>query len=495
MPETPSQTPPRLASTSETDYAPISWTAVASLAVAGLYSLILVVLFVFVRRGQPLIELWLLALPILAVVLAFVARRQIQASEGTRTGERYANLGWWIGVLGGIGYVMYLAGVDYAIRRDAQQQFQAWADNLTDLDLTAANDPKFYTALYQTLPPGARAGLNPKDPAAFAKVAGLEAAGFRQMDIVRLCGRNRGHVQVRPNGLRDWQQKPTEITATLTATVFTPEGEHGLVVPMRAIVDENKARRWQFIPTQDGYVKTATLTRYGWQVAAIEADARRFVQEFLGRSSTPDRGVFAFLGYVQPGTDPQSAAATLSAAIRQADPRAALAGNLARPEVSLPVPPDWKSYLMDRVFALPGGAKAPPEIAQRLLAYWMMGGRLIPAGTINRTNPDQNPILLLPSDGGPGTVEMRYPIEVGVGDTSGSPTVARGTVVIQVPQGQAGPLLAELATGRAAGSGAPKANTPPADLQTLTRLPWRVVRLESDLKPLPSPAQAGPGGG
>ena len=47
-------------------------------------------------RSQTLIQPWLLFLPALAVVLAFVARRQIVASEGTRTGVTYASIGWWI---------------------------------------------------------------------------------------------------------------------------------------------------------------------------------------------------------------------------------------------------------------------------------------------------------------------------------------------------------------------------------------------------------------
>ena len=91
-----SSSPPRL-NVNPTDpaaqpgYAPISWTAVASLAVAILFVLVLLVTgYMAWRDKQPLLQTWLLVFPAVAVLLAFVARRQIAASEGTRTGQVYA---------------------------------------------------------------------------------------------------------------------------------------------------------------------------------------------------------------------------------------------------------------------------------------------------------------------------------------------------------------------------------------------------------------------
>jgi hypothetical protein len=498
MPDPLSDSPPKLASTSETDYAPISWTAVASLGVAGLFAALLVVVLLFLRRGQPLIEPWLLIFPTLAVVLAFVARRQILASEGTRTGERYATLGWWLGMLGGLGYVMYLGGVEFAIRKDAERTFTEWTDNLADLNPTALNSREFYTACYMSLPPGSRTGLKPQDTVSFERALTLELAGFRQLDIVRLCARNRGKVSVKVNGVKDWQQRPSEISATLTATVSTPEGEHGLVVPMRAVVNDKQGRDWQVIPSETGYIKTANLTKYGWQVAALEADGRQFVAELLTRLASPDQGPYAYMAYVQPGSSPAAAGSLWSFTVQQSDPRAAVTGNLTRPEVYIPLPAGWLTRLQTEVFTLPGGGKLPPDMAQRLLGYWLSFGRFVPPRSVARANPDQNPTLLIPPPGA-GVIEMRHPIEILLADPS-MPTraVARGLVVIQVPADAGGAYQAELAAAREAAN-APRTNRPGDDIKP-PRLPWRVVRIETDLKPLSAAAMgqdagmAGPGG-
>ena len=102
-----SSSPPRL-NVNPTDpaaqpgYAPISWTAVASLAVAILFLIVLLVSgYMAWKDKQPLLQSWLLIFPVVAVLLAFVARKQIAASEGTRTGQVYATYGWWAAVIGG----------------------------------------------------------------------------------------------------------------------------------------------------------------------------------------------------------------------------------------------------------------------------------------------------------------------------------------------------------------------------------------------------------
>ena len=82
------------------------------------------------------------------------------------------------------------------------------------------------------------------------------------------------------------------------ATLITPEGEFSLVVPMRAVVDDKKARKWQILPAQDGYVKSVNLTRYGWMVQATEMHGRAFAAEFLSHTSQPGGSPIAFLGFV-----------------------------------------------------------------------------------------------------------------------------------------------------------------------------------------------------
>jgi hypothetical protein len=264
------ESPPRLASADpgkEPGYAPISWTAVAALALAVFFALLMaVIVFSAFRKGQQAVEPWLLFFPAVVLVLVFVARRQIRASEGTRAGERYANMAWWVAIVCGLGYVTYLGTIELLIRRQANQEFVTWSNYLKDLNPTDPKDPNFYHAVHMTLDPGVRGSVPASEPARIEATFRQAVAGMRGADLTRLCYRNRGVIEFRPQGLREWQQKPTEITCTLTATAVTPEGEHGLVVPMRAVIDEKtKNRRWQIVPVPTGYVQSKLLTPYGWR--------------------------------------------------------------------------------------------------------------------------------------------------------------------------------------------------------------------------------------
>ncbi|HVK13459.1 MAG TPA: hypothetical protein VM597_32200, partial [Gemmataceae bacterium] len=366
------ESPPRLASADpgkEPGYAPISWTAVAALALAVFFALLMgVILLTATRRGQPAIEPWLLFFPAIVIVLVFVARRQIRASEGTRAGERYANAAWWIAVVCGLGYVTYLGTIEFLIRRQANQEFVTWSNYLKDLNPSDPRDPNFFHAVHMTLDPGVRGSVPAGEPARIEATFRDAVAGMRGSDLVRLCSRNRGAIEFRPQGLREWQQKPTEVTCTLTGTVHTPEGEHSLVIPMRAVIDEKtKNRRWQITPAAGGYIKdrTRALTPYGWQVEYLDVSARQFSQDFLARLSGPAGSPFAYLAYVHPGWDTRRAVSVFVG-------MPAVGGG---PTTVLPFPPGGEEHLTRKVFTRPGGAAHDPADVGRFLALWNTAGR------------------------------------------------------------------------------------------------------------------------
>jgi hypothetical protein len=486
------ESPPRLASAdpgNQTAYAPISWTAVAALVLAIIYGVVMaVVLFSAFRRGQQVIEPPLLFFPALVVVLAFVARRQIRASEGTRVGEQYANLAWWIAVVCGLGYVTYLFAVEFAIRRQANQEFVTWSNYLKDLNPSDPKDPNFFHAVHMTLDPGVRGSVPASEPARIEATFRDAVAGMRGMDLVRLCARNRGAVEFRPQGLQEWQQKPAEVTCTLTSTVVTPEGEHRLAVPMRAVIDEKtKTRRWQIVPTPGGYIKSRSLTPYGWQVEYLEASGRQFSQEFLGRLSGPGSAPFAYLAFVHPDWGPMRAVETLVGL-------PAVAGG---PATLLPFPPGGEEYLTRKVFSKPGGGPHDPSDVTRFLALWNTPARFVPAGNLVRNNPDTNPTLVFE----PGAIECRVPIEVQLGSQGSGPgaAVARGAVVLRVTREAAPDFFAELDSNRKAGTSAGLSDRPNSAAFANRVIPWRVVRIESDLRPMSpqergEPQQGMPGG-
>jgi hypothetical protein len=470
------ESPPRLASAdpgTQPGYAPLSWTAVAALVLAVVYALVMaVVLFSAMRRGQQVIEPVLLFLPALVVVLAFVARRQIRASEGTRVGERYANLAWWIAVVCGLGYVTYLFTVEFLIRRQANQEFVTWSNYLKDLNPKDPKDPNFFHAVHMTLDPGVRGSVPASEPARIEATFRDAVAGLRGTDLIRVCSRNRGAVEFHPQGLQDWQQKPSEISCTLTATMTSPEGEHRLVVPMRAVIDEKtKNRRWQIAPAQEGYIKSRALSPYGWQVEYAEVSARQFSQEFLGRLSGQAGAPFAYYAFVAPGWGPRRAIELLVGV-------PALAGGAA---TLLPYPPGGQDHLTQQVFTKPGGGKHEPSDVSLFMVLWKTPTRFVPAGTHVRNNRDVNPTLVLEQD----AIECRVPIEVQLGGMASGPgaSLARGAVILRVTREADPEFFSRLDANRSAGTSAGLSDRPTAAL-TSRVIPWRVVRIESDLRPM-----------
>jgi hypothetical protein len=259
----------------------------------------------------------------------------------------------------------------------------------------------------------------------------------------------------------------------------TPEGEHGLVVPMRAVIDEKtKNRRWQIVPAPSGYVQSKALTPYGWKVEYLEASGRQFAQEFLGGLSGPVGASFTYLAFVHPGWGPRRAAEMLFGTT-------AVAGGAA---TLLPYPTGGEELLTRKVFAKPGGGPHDPSEVTRFLAMWNTPGRFVPAGSLIRNNPDANPTLVFEPD----AIECRVPIEVQLGSQGGGPglAIARGVVVLRVTREAAPDFFRELDADRQAGASAGLSDRPTAAVLATRVIPWRVARIESDLRVL-SPQERG----
>jgi hypothetical protein len=147
------------------------------------------------------------------------------------------------------------------------------------------------------------------------------------------------------------------------------------------------------------------------------------------------------------------------------------------------------------VFTRPNGAPVSPEQFKTFMFCWENPGRIVPAGTVLKTNPDTNPVLFL--DG--SKVEYRIPCELALlADASGQ-AAARGRLVLRPEPESEAALLKDLATARDAGG--PMTSEPPSDLDKYPKPLWRLVRIESDLipqfnqrGPAPLSMPGGPGG-
>lgn len=464
-------TPPRLNPTapSQTGYAPISWTAVASLGVGGLYLLVLAVAAYFaLRQKQPLIEPLLLLFPAVAIVLAFTARRQIANSEGTRTGLGLANVGWWLGVLSGFGYLAYLVGVDVAVGSDAKRELAAFTDFVKKVDLTDPKDPNTYEACFRTLSPTER-GLvrNRPDPATMDQVVRDAVIKFRQLDIVRIANRNRGSCDFSEVGVRDWRQNGTKVSCTLTCKLTAAEGSFSAAFPMTATI-ESGTRLWQIEARPKGFIQSLALTRYGYLIAVIDDSARRYAKEFVKSLSVPLAQPLAYESFVKlpgkAGMFPYEYGERFYAA------------TAAGTATFVPSPkPGYADALQGGLFSLPFGGKPTSADREKFLYAWNTNQYSFPPETSVEEQPDMNPILLLRPD----AVELQHPLELKLPGGEGT---ARGKLILQTNQAS---LLEELAKAR-------EENGPPltqAQQLTLPFIPWQVIRIESDLKPV-----AGAGG-
>lgn len=474
-------------------YAPLSWAAVASLAVAVVFVLTLFFLGLNAySSGQPLFMPLLFALPALGIFLAFLARRHIRNSEGARTGEGYANVGWWACVVVGACYFAYLIANDLSVRTEAEGQLADWASDLGKGNPGDPADPHVWRAFEAALDPGAPMIVNPRDkkradnPPLPVPAAGLSPQGsvpysqFRDSPLLLVWARNRDDAKFAPNGLRNWDLSPDgKLGCEVAGTLTCPEGEFPVIVPMTATTnkdkDKKKARVWQVVPGQRFmYVDLSrvTLTRYGWLIAALEKKAFEAADQALlerltaAQPPAPTPDDFFTRSNGQPWTN---------------DP-------IARPDgVKIS---DGRTLLRE-AWERPDRARlGVPSAPHASLGF--------PKTTPGLRMPDIAPKFALIDTSDPARVVVKVTVDFlpWRDDFRRTKTFSTGHLVLVCDDPAAIKELAQARQEAKDGKDKPK-KQPPPDL--LDRpFPFRVVRLESDLMPVlvaePGPGQGGAGG-
>ena len=478
--------PPSLPSTAdEVAYAPVSWLAVGSVAVAGLFVLSLVFFGLDAFRGKKsLIMPELLLLAGIAVVLSFAARRIIRTSEGTRTGENLTNVAWWTAVVVGIVYGAYWLAIEYSIRRDAREEVQKWVGTVLKGETAQA--------FHRTLEPGRRTKLAANDEAKMMAEFRSDLIGFRQIDLLRLAARHPGECEFVPGGLRDWVTKPRSIECVFTGTVKCPEGSFPIHVPLKGTegvpgAEGTLGRQWQVTATQAGFfqVEKVTMTRFGWYMRVIEGQGSNFAKSFINLSSAgPGSQPYAYHSYVKP-TGGEVWAKIAGTGLQ----RAAVAGGLS---VAVPLTPDYLKYLSGEVFLLPGGKE--PTLSQRTTFQnaWNATG-LVPPGARLRGSTDTNDFVTFVRNGQKKIVgvEVRVPCEIPMPTNVSDSAVARARVVAECTDPAALEMLNQL-RDTAADPNQPLL-VPPEEYRRLAYR-WRVVRVETDMYGVAIP-KSGPGEG
>ncbi len=477
---------PSLPSTADpTPYVPVSWAAAAAATVAATFLGTLLVLgyFAYVNK-KPLLVEELLAMPVVALVLCFAARRMIRNSEGTRTetlyGVNLVNTAWWTSLVVGLCFAAYLFAIGYAIRRDARVEAEKWM-----AQVVKGTDESTETAFKVTIPPGQRSAVA-NDRYQLQTRYRDELLSFGTCDLLKLAQRNKGELEFVP-GPVTWAYKPGTVECVVTGTVKCAEGVFPVLVPLKGtdgVSGEGGGRQWTITrPGGGGFVDQARVARtpYGRMLQQLEQEGSNVGREFVRHLSFgPSSHVYAYRAFVMPGGDRATWAPMAF------DPIAQLAG--AAPIRAAAGDFGYAEYIDKHFFKFRNGAEPPSDKKEQFLRSWNAMG-IKPAGDKLKDPGGQaidkeDQITVTES-----AVEVRVPIEVPLPHT-GRLEVARGRLVVVCTDPA---VLAELKRLKASANPA-EATAGLAGPSDRARDLWRVQRVESDLAPVNLTAP-GPGMG
>ena len=477
---------PKLPSTSDsTGYAPYSFTAMLAAGLAGLFAVLLVVLGLIAYLGkQHFVQPLMLAMPMIALVLSFAARRQIKSSEGTRIGYPLCNFAWWVAMIGGMGYAAYLLGIGFAVRTDAAAAVKIWSDHIVKADLTDPNDAEFYEAFRGVAPPGRQSSISNKTPAAIAntqKEWKEDLVIFRQIDVMRIAHRNKGAFEIVPGGLSQWVREPSgSLNCTMNAILKCPEGQFELTLQMVQGLNSQQEMAWQIVLQPQGFVKSAKLTNYGFLIRDMETASATYVyQDMLPVFGIGGQNAILLATFTEPmGPSPHALKV-----IQKSFGRFAVIGGMGFVH---PEPKDFSEQIATRFFTPLDRSDAARERVQReqFLSVWR-GGRISSPGTIVAENRDTAPVLTLTDK----IATIKVPIELQLPNGESSQTGARGAAVLVCDDPT---FLLKLKEARAAAVSETPVEMQERKLEFLT-IPWKLLKFESDMKPVPK--KQAPGGG
>lgn len=279
-------------------YRPLSGLALCSLIVAGLYATVVAVFGgASMRFGNALIlPLWTLMIPIVAAVLASVARRQILRSDGTRSGMGLANTAWWLSTLFGLGYAAFYLGTYFAVTWQAGEFTDQWLDKLRKGEVASA--------FLLTQDPDARKDDNPDDARSLMVRYGMGAGGrkgpliqFQENEMVRIIQQAGTKAEIQKLGIRDWEHKGG-YRVEQSYRVTTPEGVYDYLIVAFGR-DSDQKRRWQILWDSTKLNDTPTRTPLGLAIEKWRKEAQYFAYEWL-QNRSEGKYVEAYLATIDP---------------------------------------------------------------------------------------------------------------------------------------------------------------------------------------------------
>ncbi len=241
-------------------YRPLSGFAIAGFAAACLFAvLVLGVAAVALVQGAPFFySPWVLLLPAAGLVLSLVARGEIHSSDGTRAGERLAQLGIWISLICGLGYFVYYYVTGLAVTTQANAFLTELGPDsgfFPHLEKAAESPADFNAAFLLVMPAGSRGGVRPEDDLGMRRqydqptAEGTPGAltSFRKNIFIRLfTDAAPGKAHVETQGVQSWTYESRSYLVVRNYRISLPEAVVDATVPARSSEGEaaGEPRKW-----------------------------------------------------------------------------------------------------------------------------------------------------------------------------------------------------------------------------------------------------------
>jgi hypothetical protein len=248
----------RLPGSDAEGYRPLSLLAIIGLGLAVLHAgvILMMATAAFFNRSPFLLSFAWILWPLAALAVCWVARTQIQTSEGTRSGIELTT--WGIGLSLGVGllYWAYYTATVLAVRTQACETAEQWLALIRD----SQGDPaaaKLEQAFALTLPPGTlrvdspefrsqlENGFNNPPPDAPSPQGAFTS--FCQQDYVRFIQEGGPQTRWALQQIEEWSSTGTGYRVRMRYRVQTPAAAFDLVVVADGVWPPGASRRQWYI--------------------------------------------------------------------------------------------------------------------------------------------------------------------------------------------------------------------------------------------------------
>jgi hypothetical protein len=261
-------------------YRPLAGLAIASMAIAAFYALIVTVfgLMALIGGNPVFLTPWALVFPVLAVILAAAARWQIRSAEGTRSGLALATWGGRLALVFGISHAAIFFGTLLAVWMQAQNELE---QNF----FAKIKEGNIDDAFQFTINPDQRATIKEIRQRFLSMEGGKKGplSRFREHDIVRAIQGGGANTQTESMGIKSMDLSTSGYGVVMTYRITTPEGVFLVQFTLRSKDSkESKKRRWQVVwKDADTFMVSKQLSAAGEKMQFWQTGAHEFANTWM----------------------------------------------------------------------------------------------------------------------------------------------------------------------------------------------------------------------